>query len=187
MLVLKWCDGSYLEDQDKFRMSGIFRDVYLMKRPKECICDYFIRTEILENEASVRIQTKYLDEVIPVKASVYDGEGEMVTEFVYKGDTKFTIPNPHLWNSEQPYLYTLVLETENEVITERIGIREICIKDNADSYHYGRVRGLLRRRRRRLEDGSDYLCHCGRGFQFIVGIVRKRTVPGGTGGRGCIN
>ena len=136
VLVLKWCDGSYLEDQDKFRMSGIFRDVYLMKRPEQCIYDYFIRTEI-ENEdetgipkAFVSIRTEYLDEVIPVKASVYDGEGKPVTEFVYKGDTKFVIEHPHLWNSEQPYLYTLVLETENEVITERVGIREVCIKGN---------------------------------------------------------
>ena len=39
VLVLKWCDGSYMEDQDKFRMSGIFRDVYLLKRPKNCIFD----------------------------------------------------------------------------------------------------------------------------------------------------
>lgn len=43
VLVLKWCDGSYLEDQDKFRMSGIFRDVYLLERPKQCIYDYTIR------------------------------------------------------------------------------------------------------------------------------------------------
>ena len=45
VLVLKWCDGSYLEDQDKFRMSGIFRDVYLLKRPEQGIFDYFINTE----------------------------------------------------------------------------------------------------------------------------------------------
>ncbi len=130
VLVLKWCDGSYLEDQDKFRMSGIFRDVYLMKRPQQCIYDYFINTIIEEDEALVSIRTKYLDEVIPVKAVVYDAKGETVTEFVYKGDTGFAIQNPHLWNSEQPYLYTLVLETENEVITEQIGIREICVKGN---------------------------------------------------------
>ena len=128
VLVLKWCDGSYLEDQDKFRMSGIFRDVYLMKRPRQCIYDYFIHTKIEENKALVDIRTKYLDEIIPVRAAVYDAEGALITEFVYKGDTGFTIPKPHLWNSEQPYLYTLVLETEDEVITEHIGIREIYVK-----------------------------------------------------------
>ena len=47
VLVLKWCDGSYLEDQDKFRMSGIFRDVYLLKRPETTIRDYYITTCLL--------------------------------------------------------------------------------------------------------------------------------------------
>lgn len=130
VLVLKWCDGSYLEDQDKFRMSGIFRDVYLMKRPTQCIYDYFINTSIEDHRALVSIRTTYLDETIPVRAAVYDAEGGMLTEFVYKGDTAFEIKNPHLWNSEQPYLYTLVLETENEVITEHIGVREIHVKGN---------------------------------------------------------
>lgn len=130
VLVLKWCDGSYLEDQDKFRMSGIFRDVYLMKRPGQCIYDYFINTKTEGDRALVSIKTRYLDETIPVKVSVYDAEGEAVTDFVYKGDTVFEIENPHLWNSEQPYLYTLIFETENEVITERIGIREIHVEGN---------------------------------------------------------
>ena len=130
VLVLKWCDGSYLEDQDKFRMSGIFRDVYLMKRPKQCIYDYFIHTKIEEDKAVVSIRTKYLDETIPVQASIYDAEDRLVTDFVYKGDTEFEISEPHLWNSEQPYLYTLVLETEYEVITEHIGIREIHVEGN---------------------------------------------------------
>lgn len=44
VLVLKWCDGSYLEDQDKFRMSGIFRDVYILKRSEGAVYDYFIKT-----------------------------------------------------------------------------------------------------------------------------------------------
>ena len=130
VLVLKWCDGSYLEDQDKFRMSGIFRDVYLIKRPKQCIYDYFINTKIEGDRAFVNISTKYLDETIPVKATVYDAENKVVTDFVYQGEIGFEMKEPHLWNSEQPYLYTLVLETENEVITEHIGIREIHIEGN---------------------------------------------------------
>ncbi|MDO5350297.1 MAG: glycoside hydrolase family 2 TIM barrel-domain containing protein [Lachnospiraceae bacterium] len=130
VLVLKWCDGSYLEDQDKFRTSGIFRDVYLLKRPQQCIYDYFINTKVEEDRALVTIRTKYLDKTIPVKASVYDAEDRIVTDFVYQGDIGFEMKEPRLWNSEQPYLYTLVLETENEVITERIGIREIHIEGN---------------------------------------------------------
>ena len=130
VLVLKWCDGSYLEDQDKFRMSGIFRDVYLMKRPVQCIYDYFINTRIEEEKAFVSIRTKYLDQTVPVKASLYDAEDKKMAEFVYQGDTEFVIDQPHLWNSEQPYLYTLFLETEHEVITEYVGIREIAVKDS---------------------------------------------------------
>ena len=49
VLVLKWCDGSYLEDQDKFRFSGIFRDVYILKRPVERIRDYVIKTDLSED------------------------------------------------------------------------------------------------------------------------------------------
>ena len=51
VLVLKWCDGSYLEDQDKFRLSGIFRDVYLMKRPESFLYDYFVTTKLENNQA----------------------------------------------------------------------------------------------------------------------------------------
>ena len=130
VLVLKWCDGSYLEDQDKFRMTGIFRDVYLMKRPKQCIYDYFINTKLVGDNSVISIHTKYLDQTIPVKASVYDEQDTLITEFVYQGDTEFEISKPHLWNSEQPYLYTLILETQNEVIVEYIGIREIHIEGN---------------------------------------------------------
>ena len=130
VLVLKWCDGSYLEDQDKFRMTGIFRDVYLMKRPEQCIFDYFINTKLEKDVAKVSVRTKYLDETIPVKATLTDTEGKQLTEFVFQGDTSFEITNPKLWNSEQPYLYTLILETKNEVILEKIGIREIHIENN---------------------------------------------------------
>lgn len=130
VLVLKWCDGSYLEDQDKFRMTGIFRDVYLMKRPEQCLYDYFINTKINENSATVSIRAKYLDRSIPAKANIYDPTGNSVAEFVFEGDTSFEIKDPILWNCEQPYLYTLILETKDEVITERIGIREINILNN---------------------------------------------------------
>ena len=56
VLVLKWCDGSYLEDQDKFRMSGIFRDVYLLKRPERAIRDYCITTKVEKDHAKVKME-----------------------------------------------------------------------------------------------------------------------------------
>lgn len=57
VLVLKWCDGSYMEDQDKFRMSGIFRDVYILKRPESAVWDYCITTDISEDLAKAKIQS----------------------------------------------------------------------------------------------------------------------------------
>ena len=69
VLVLKWCDGSYLEDQDKFRMSGIFRDVYLLKRPEKAVQDYRITTEIAETCAKITLDISYYQET-PVTVSV---------------------------------------------------------------------------------------------------------------------
>lgn len=130
VLVLKWCDGSYMEDQDKFRMSGIFRDVYLLKRPEQCIYDYYIHTSFDSDGATIEIETKYLDQVIPVKAALYDADGNKLEEKCYENFAAFNVSDPVLWNSEQPYLYTLIMETDNEVITERVGIREIHTEGN---------------------------------------------------------
>lgn len=140
VLVLKWCDGSYLEDQDKFRMSGIFRDVYLLKRPKQAVRDYFVRTAIGTGSkrgiAEILIQLTYFERVIPTRVCIYSADGSLVAEMVMEGaadkntaDIILRIINPILWNPEEPYLYTLVLATENETITDAVGIREICIKD----------------------------------------------------------
>ena len=138
VLVVKWCDGSYMEDQDKFRTSGIFRDVYLLKRPKNGIVDYFVGTVIADGSAEVSVKLAYRNAPVPVTASVYDASGNLVASAaaeVLPGDAdytqvvKMTVTDPTLWNAELPYLYTLVLETENEVITDRLGIREIKIVD----------------------------------------------------------
>ncbi len=136
VLVLKWCDGTYLEAQDKFRMSGIFRDVYLLIRPDNHITDYFIRTDVKEGVIGVSMQ--YLDGAIPTKVSLYDMEGNLVVapECVAAAGTPFEmlfslrVEQPVLWSSEVPYLYTIVFETEHEVITDRIGFREIHVEDN---------------------------------------------------------
>jgi beta-galactosidase len=132
VLVLKWCDGSYLEDQDKFRMTGIFRDVYLLKRTEEGIFDYFFTTTQQENQAHIQAAITFLGKEVPIKALVYDTNGKLVAShegFPQDGKLHLTIENPVLWNAEQPYLYTIVLECQNEVIVDRLGIREITIKD----------------------------------------------------------
>ena len=135
VLVLKWCDGSYLEDQDKFRMSGIFRDVYILKRPDKCIFDYFIKTRHTASEAVVNIKIDYLNAAIPTEITVLDAKGKKVNGCYVQTNAKDTavnlvIEHPTLWSPEKPYLYTVVFKTENEVISDRIGIREIHVENN---------------------------------------------------------
>lgn len=142
VLVLKWCDGSYLEDQDKFRMSGIFRDVYLLKRPKQFVLDYFITTSLSQDRADVVLRIKPLEKQIPVRVVIYDRKNKLVGSGMtsesqdagyaaeeYPQIVIISLEKPCLWNAEEPYLYTVVLETEDEVITDYIGVREISVRD----------------------------------------------------------
>ena len=139
VLVLKWCDGSYMEDQDMFRMNGIFRDVYLLHRPEQCIEDYFITTDIHGSTAEVAVRLRYYDSAVATRITLYDAAGTMVgsvTPVEASDDAAFpyhaeiTVVDPTLWNAEQPYLYTLVLDTPNEIITDRVGIREVHVANN---------------------------------------------------------
>ena len=120
--VLKWCSGSYMEDQDFFRYNGIFRDVYLLSRPKGHIKDIDIKTE--GNEIIVN----------------FEGEGEVC---LYDGETlldkkqaekfvEFTVENPVMWNAEKPYLYRLVFTYRDEVIEQKVGFRTIEISDKSE-------------------------------------------------------
>ncbi len=141
LLVLKWCDGSYLEDQDKFRMSGIFRDVYLLKRPAQVVFDYFVQTRLEDSgQARVTVDLTYLLQAVPTRIKILDQTGERV---VGQWDTgpeagdaqaaqlqaELTIPHPVLWSPEDPYLYLLWIETEGETIVDRIGVRQIQIRE----------------------------------------------------------
>lgn len=138
VLVLKWCDGSYLEDQDKFRMSGIFRDVYLLRRPEQGIFDYFITTKLQKDSAEIKIRINYLDHIVPVQITLYDAEGRPVGNGIleplpeggdYRQAAAIQLKHPTLWNAESPYLYTVVFSTAEETITDRIGLREIHTVD----------------------------------------------------------
>ena len=139
VLVLKWCDGSYMEDQDMFRMNGIFRDVYLLCRPEQHIQDYFTTTGILPDRADIRVRLRYRDLAVATRITIYDAAGTLIgtaAPAANPDDEAFPycavipVPAPILWNAEQPYLYTLVLETACETITDRVGIREVHVADN---------------------------------------------------------
>ena len=130
VLVMKWCDGSYLEDQDKFRMSGIFRDVYILKRPEQAISDYHIKSKIEDILAKVELDVKFYSPT-NVKISIEDRNGAVVAlgSIAEEGTAVLEIASPELWNTENPYLYKLILETENEVIVDHIALRKVEIKD----------------------------------------------------------
>ena len=131
VLVLKWCDGSYLEDQDKFRMSGIFRDVYLLLRPKERVRDYTVTTPVDFEKDSAQVRIR-LDAVgtPQVECALYDGETLLAQQAPdADGTVSFTVEHPVLWNAEEPYLYTVKISTPEEVICQRVGIRTITIKN----------------------------------------------------------
>lgn len=130
VLVMKWCDGSYLEDQDKFRMSGIFRDVYILKRPEAGIRDYRITTNVSKEAAKVKLSVEFANPV-ETKITLEDKNGAVVAadSISENGNIELEVACPVLWNTENPYLYTLVLETENETIVEYVGFRTIEIID----------------------------------------------------------
>ena len=115
VLVLKWCLGSYFEDQDKLRFTGIFRDVYLLTRPENHVTDYKIET--------------FKDGTVTF--SLLSGEKATVTfngkeREVKCGETAvFFVPSPKLWSAETPYLYDLVICSNGEYIGEKVGIREV--------------------------------------------------------------
>ncbi len=126
VLVLKWCDGSYMEDQDKFRMSGIFRDVYLLKRPEEGIFDFFVHPSI---QGLVQVDFTFRSSPMAVHAEILDAEMQVVAEADGTTSLSLQIPSPVLWNPESPYLYTMHISCCGEVITEKVGLRSIRVHD----------------------------------------------------------
>ena len=133
VLVLKWCDGTYFEDQDKFRMSGIFRDVYILERAKPRIVDYKIDTDInLENKIGF-LNFKVTDKVNNpnITYSLLNPKGEVIQSGLINNDSvTLKIEDVELWNPEEPLLYTLLIKTEDEVIKEKVGMRVISVEDS---------------------------------------------------------
>ncbi len=143
VLVLKWCDGSYLEDQDKFRLSGIIRDVYLISRPENHIEDYVITTSLSEDmqAAELEIKLRFCGESVPVHIELIRNKDIDAVCDAYPGDDGISaaeaefeaiclkIEKPLLWNAETPNLYTLILQTPGETITEKVGFRTVCVED----------------------------------------------------------
>ena len=130
VLVLKWCDGSYLEDQDKFRMSGIFRDVYLLEREKNYLQDFFIQMQLNQEftKAQLHVACQFAEREQPISWQLFDPQGKLITE--QKGHAFHAeIENAQLWHAENPRLYTLILQYGSEVICQKVGLRRIEVKN----------------------------------------------------------
>ena len=131
VLVLQWCDGSYLEDQDKLRMSGIFRDVYLIARPQAFLRDYFVKESFAPDFSHAQVTVELMPEgKLDLTASLYAPDGTLVSTCEHPKDSAvLEVPAPVLWNAEHPAQYTLVLETPDECIVQMVGLRKIEVVD----------------------------------------------------------
>lgn len=115
-VVYTWNVESYLESQDFFRFHGIFRDVYLLKRPENHINDIYIKTDI---EKGIDVELTFKGETLPYSITVTDADGK---EFK-NGDT------PNLWSAEKPYLYNVLIECNGEYILKQVGFRTVATSD----------------------------------------------------------
>ena len=118
--VFKWCCGSYLESQDSFRYNGIFRDVYITQRPLDHIED----VEIIPNAKAINISIKG-----KANLKIYEND-RVICEDCFENEYSFVPQNPILWNAEKPFLYTVELERDGEILTFKTGLREIKISEN---------------------------------------------------------
>lgn len=137
--VFRWCDGSYLEDQDMFRFSGIYRDVTLVSRPESGVADFWTE-QVFDND--------YKDVDFTLNVKTYGGAKKVNATLAYDGKhvhtfgevdadaslgvakLKARLQNVKLWSAEKPDLYTLVIQAGGDVIQRKIGFKEQKIVGN---------------------------------------------------------
>ena len=128
MQIMRWCDGSYLEDQDFWRFTGIAREVYLYSTPKVRIQDFFITQDYQDGKGILGVDAKIVGGKAQLESKLYDAEGKLVAEGL-----QATVDNAKAWTAETPYLYILELQLKKgdnvlQTIRKKIGFRNITIK-----------------------------------------------------------
>ena len=131
VLVFKWCTGTYLEDQDKYRYSGIFREVYLLARDKDCVKDIYVRTALSDGYTKATLALELCaDKALSYEYRLLDPKGREVAKGVASTTEApvLELDAPLLWNDETPNLYALVLHCGSEYICQYIGLKDIHIE-----------------------------------------------------------
>ena len=128
MQIMRWCDGSYLEDQDFWRFTGIAREVYLYATPKVHLQDITIGQDYLDGKGLLSVDAKVAGGKADVEATLYDAEGQQVAQGL-----NASVEAVKPWTAETPYLYTLEVQLRQgdkvlEVVRKKIGFRHIEIK-----------------------------------------------------------
>jgi len=141
--VFRWCDGSYLEDQDFWRLSGIFRDVYLWCAPATRIRDFQINTVLDSNykDAELKVSVDVVNgKDVTLEYLLEDAQGNTVIDLNVKAEgdksaISTPVKNPLKWSAEQPNLYRLLITLKDkagavlQVIPARVGFRSVQLKD----------------------------------------------------------
>ena len=122
VLVYTWNAESYLEDQDFFRFHGIFRDVYLLNRPKNHIRDIYIKPQ---TDGEILFELDFAGDESVCRASVFSPDGEKLAEGEIKNNSSLKAENPLLWSAETPALYGILFECNGEYIYKKIGFRTV--------------------------------------------------------------
>ncbi len=133
VLVLKWCDGSYLEDQDKFRHSGIFREVYLLLRDPVHVEDIYLHPAVDETLTSATLSVELeLTGEIDLSYTLTAPDGKQVASGQAQGQSiafDVLVNEVTLWSDETPALYTLMLHCGGEYIPMSVGFKSLVVKD----------------------------------------------------------
>ena len=126
--VYRWCDGSYLEDQDMFRFSGIFRDVSIWAKPKDGIWDFEVRTTLTDDSKTAALALAGIPGAW--SATLYDAAKNPVAR-LSDGSASAVLSNPSVWSAENPYLYTLVVRKGDDIRMKRVGFKSQKVAGNA--------------------------------------------------------
>lgn len=144
--VFRWSDGSYLECQDMFRMSGIFRDVELLSAPRLAVYDHYITTHLTPDFSRAKVNVQFTTRGKGrdrVQVRLRNPQGEFVSAQLIDVDgegaysTSFDVENPELWSAEKPTLYHIDIIQNGQAFSTPVGIREVKI-DGSLLYVNGR-------------------------------------------------